>query len=708
MTAATPTRQASGAPLGLALLLERGGVTLVAPARALASGVTLLEFAATLSGPRPGSAAECRARVCGVGSVRLRVEVEVLLAWVRGRVGAGLPGWSVEQVEWDMAEGTGDAVWTLRGRDWAGASAWLRVEATVALRGGVVEIGARRCWWLGPAGTTAERQWRALTRRLCGRGVVVRGGRLVVDVLRAGVGVEFAAAGWRLPGMAGVACRLRVAAGSLEWRAGAAAGSSGREDGGWSLGQVRSGEGGESELEAGSTGFDPLAQVRGWLRGDRGERGRAERALAGLAAAVPELAGELSRVRVAALRFVDRAACVAALGEWISWAPTDSEPRWLLVVQQARRGDDDGVQAALAGLAGLPAETAVWTRRVLAQAIALQRRELRGAGARALLEPLVAGLPGCPQELQAAVWRALARARAADAATPGSAVEAAVAAALGEEGWRRREEAGELRGQVAAALVASGRREADTTRLLRRMLGDERPGRGERGGAVREDRSEGAVREDRSEGRGSVRIVADYYAQEGRWTELVTLLGRELVALDGVARVQVLRRLARIYLNYLHDPVNAERALRVALAALGEDEGTRRDRSLLHEELATCLEMQGRHAEAMGQLEGAQALELSEGTGVELAEGTGGVELAEGTGGVELAEGTGGTGEGDELARVLTEVARAGTVAQLDAVLAAAAALHGSPARLRVALQAWATGRPLQPGLTLGLARLHG
>ena len=44
---------------------------------------------------------------------------------------------------------------------------------------------------------------------------------------------------------------------------------------------------------------------------------------------------------------------------------------------------------------------------------------------------------------------------------------------------------------------------------------------------------------------------------------------------------------------------------------------------------------------------------------------------------------------------------------QLDAVLAAAAALHGSPARLRAELQAWATGRPLEPGLALGLARLH-
>jgi hypothetical protein len=46
-------------------------------------------------------------------------------------------------------------------------------------------------------------------------------------------------------------------------------------------------------------------------------------------------------------------------------------------------------------------------------------------------------------------------------------------------------------------------------------------------------------------------------------------------------------------------------------------------------------------------------------------------------------------------------------MAQLDAVLLAAAALHGSAARLRVELQAWSAGRSLQPGLTLGMARLH-
>ena len=55
--------------------------------------------------------------------------------------------------------------------------------------------------------------------------------------------------------------------------------------------------------------------------------------------------------------------------------------------------------------------------------------------------------------------------------------------ALGEEGWRRREEAGELRAQVAAALVASGRPEAETAPLLRRLLGDVRPGRWDRSGA---------------------------------------------------------------------------------------------------------------------------------------------------------------------------------------------------------------------------------
>ena len=614
MTAATHTRQASRTPLGLALLLERGGATLVAPARTLAAGVVLEAFAAGVEGARPGSTAGCRGRRCVVREVGLKVELAALEAWVLGRVSGGLPGWSVEQVLVDMSEGTG-AVWTLRGRDEAGATAWLRVELAVVVDAGRVRLRAGRCWWLGPPGSTAARQWRALGRKLCGGGVGWVRGELVVEVLRAAVGAEFAAAGWRLPVVE--RARLRVDGGAVVWGVGGEGWSEGQV--GWSEGQVGWPEGqvdaGWSEGQVGwpegqvvGAGFDPLGRVRGWLRGDRGERARADRALAELATAVPAIAGELGRARVAALRFLDRDGCVAALRAWALACPEDGEPRWLLVVQQALRGDQDGVIAALGELVAAPGDELVKTRRSLALAIALARRDAGAAEARALLEPLVAGLPRAPQELQAAVWRALARARAADAAAPGVVVEDAVAAALGEEGWRRRGETGELRAQVAAALVASGRGEADTTRLLRRMLGDERP-RGER-----------AVREDRSDPRGSARIVADYYAQEGRWAELVTLLGRELVTLDGVARIQALRRIARIYRHYLHDPASAEQALRAALAQPGDDEGTRHDRLLLHGELVTCLEMQGRFAEAALHLEGALAPELADG---EVSEGTG-------------------------------------------------------------------------------------
>jgi len=127
LTAATHTRQASRTPLGLALLLERGGATLVAPARTLAAGVVLEAFAAAVEGARPGSTAGCRGRRCVVREVGLKATLAALEAWVLGRVRGGLPGWSVEQVLVDMSEGTG-AVWTLRGRDEAGATAWLRVE----------------------------------------------------------------------------------------------------------------------------------------------------------------------------------------------------------------------------------------------------------------------------------------------------------------------------------------------------------------------------------------------------------------------------------------------------------------------------------------------------------------------------------------------------------------------------------------------------
>lgn len=58
------------------------------------------------------------------------------------------------------------------------------------------------------------------------------------------------------------------------------------------------------------------------------------------------------------------------------------------------------------------------------------------------------------------------------------------------------------------------------------------------------------------------------------------------------------------------------------------------------------------------------------------------------------------------VARVALEAARAGTLARLDAILAAAAALVGSPPLLRFELRAWAAGRPLHAGVVLALARL--
>jgi hypothetical protein len=219
------------------------------------------------------------------------------------------------------------------------------------------------------------------------------------------------------------------------------------------------------------------------------------------------------------------------------------------------------VVAALPGLAALPGPAPAGRR--LALALALLRRPAGAAGARALLEPLADG--GSP-----AVWRALARARAGDPAARPQEVDAALAAALGEDGWRRREQAAALRAEVAEALVTSGRKEATTVAALRRVLG--LAGRGRRGAGdgagVPKDRSgarAGAgVPKDRSRGRelrASVRLLADFHAQEGRWRELVALLSRELTGLGGAARARTREQIARIHLHYLHDPDAAARVL---------------------------------------------------------------------------------------------------------------------------------------------------
>lgn len=568
----SPRQVAGGTPLGLALLLERSGVRLVAPARALAPGVELLEFVASFTGPRPATAASCRERVCRADLLRLQVDAPGLLGWVTRRlVGLGLPGWRVEHVEWDMSEGTDDgAAWILRGVADCGAAVWLRIELQARATGGRIVVGARRCWLLGPPGLAGGRIWRALVRRLGrGPGLSARGEALVIEVLRASLGAEFAAAGWRLPDGAGLRCRIEVRRDAVRVSLEAGAGVVG-----WPEGQV--------DAQAPE---DPLLQARGWLRGEPAARARADALLRELAAAHPTVAEALLRALAQAQRFVARDRCVAALEEWARVVPDDGEVWWLLTVQRAILGDPDGVIAALRG-------GPRGVQRRLALALMLQRVVGGAVEARAVLEPLVAELPGHPAELQAAVWRALARSRAGDRATPALAVLAAVHAALGEDGWRRREEAGELRAQVAAAVVTSGRPEAETTPLLRRLLGDVRPGRWDRS-ASPAALVEGRARRERGEGRASTRLVSEYLAQEGRWSELVAVLERQLVRLAGVTRIQALRRIARIHWHHLHDPVRAAQALRAALEQTGEDAGTRSELQAARMELVTCLAMQG-------------------------------------------------------------------------------------------------------------------
>ncbi len=564
---ARPSRQAAGStPLGLALLLERSGVRLVAPTQTLAPGIELLEFVASFPGPRPATAASCRERPCQADLLRLRVGAAALLDWVRARLEAAqLPGWRVEHVASDMSERADDPwAWTLTGVADSGAAVWLRIELQLHPEGGRLGVSARRCWLLGPSELACGRIWRALVRWLGrGPGLTGRGERLMIDVVRASLGPGFAAAGWRLPGSAALRLGLEVTGDALVL--GLAARASVVS---WPEGQVDDGRAEGPE--------DPLAQVRGWLRGGPTARALADAALQELAAQHPVVAGALLRARALALRFVARDRCVAALHAWLGVAPEDREARWLLAVQHAMSG-------ARAALLEVLRQGGNGVRERLALALVLQQEKDGAAEARAHLEGLVGEVAECAAPLQAAVWRGLARSRAGDRATPAMAVLAAVSAALGEEGWRRREEAGELRAQVAAALVASGRPEAETTPLLRRLLGDVRPGRWDRPG----QRVEVAA------GRTSARLVSEYLAQEGRWSELVAVLGRQLVRLGGVPRIQTLRRIARIHRHHLYDPASAEQALRVALEQPAEDEASSRALDEVRAELATCLEMQG-------------------------------------------------------------------------------------------------------------------
>ncbi len=482
-------------PPGLALLLERGS------ARLVASGFGYGECEVAVGGA-PRSVADCRGRTGAVTRLRARVPVAAIVGWVQR-------GWPSGQVHWDMSGGTG--VWTLEG-----GGVWWRIEPAVRVDGGLVRVRPRRSWLLGPPGLTAARAWLALARRLVGCGVRVEGGALVIDVARAAIGRRFAAAGWRVPGLGTAAVRVTGEGVEVVGGEGCPMGQVG-----WSSGQI---EEGWSEGPV-----DVLADVRGWLCGSVVERGRASERLRALAAELPAVAGPLARARATALRFVDRAGCVAAVRDWLAAEPC-AEAWWWLAVQS--RGTADGLATGLAGLADVATSEVVRVQRVLALAQALGRVTGRAAEARTLLEPRVLG-----GETPAEVWRTVARLRAADPAARATEVEAALTAALGEDGWRHRSDTGDLRGSVAEAVMRSGRTEASMTALLRRIL------IGRRKRASGEAEVVGM--------RQSTQIVADYYAQDGRWRELVALLEREVGRMDEAPRAEALRRIARIRRHYL-------------------------------------------------------------------------------------------------------------------------------------------------------------
>ncbi|MBL9101666.1 MAG: hypothetical protein JNL82_11955 [Myxococcales bacterium] len=542
----------SSAPRGLALLLERGGARLVAEGREV-GGARVADCEMAVRG-RPRTVAECRGAVGAITRLAVVVPFDVVEAWVRRRlVGEHVGGWRIEQVRWDRSEGTG--AWELVGRGEEG-EVWLRGELVVRCDGGM-RVWLRRGWLLGPPGVTLARSWAAVLRRLRGAGIAADGGELAIDAGAAALGGVFAAAGWRVPGRAAGArvwvthegVELRAGSGWPEGQAGWPEGQVGWPEGqvvhgwregqaGWREGQVgwregqagwREGQVGWREGQAvrgwpeGQAGWpegqvvDVLAEVRAGLRGPPDQRAAACERLRALAEELPGAEERLSRACVRALRFVDAEACAAALGE-----PTDAAGWWTRVA--LARGSADELLKMLGGLMGVCEAEGVR----LARALVLARAPEGVVEARALLEAMAT------DGGSAAVLRALACVRAADASAKAVEVEAALTAALGEDGWRRREEASDLRGLVAEAVMRSGRSETAKAALLRRVLVGARRGRA----GEREERRPGL--------RKSAQIVADFYAQDGRWRELVGLLERELGRLDEVSRGDALARLARL------------------------------------------------------------------------------------------------------------------------------------------------------------------
>ena len=582
MASATGRKRQDGG-LGLRVELERarGGEArarvLAGPAE-LAPGVRLV----SLVGEPVGPVGEPWRGGCRALEVRLEVAAEALAGAAARLVGREVAGWRIGQVALDL--GGDGGVLTLAGPSDAGWPALVQVELAARAEGERVRVVARRVWATGPLAPAGGDLCARIAEAFAAGsgGAVARGAGVVIDpgwVVRRG----FSTVGARAPRTAGlVPARVRVEGPGVRVQLV-------RRD--MVEGTGSEGQGGEdmsSEVVE-----DPLAGLRAALRaGDR------RRALAELDRfpALPghpgarRLARALAQVRAELLRFVDRTRGAAALRAWLAAAPDDPAAWWRFVVQHHRAGDGEGVVRGLVALERTPGPPGAALRRRAAWATVQALALGAGARARAGLEGM--SWAGSPAAI-AAAWRALALARAVDPEVPVAAIEAAVAAGLAGEAGRPWCAPEAFKARVAEAVLRSGRLDAEAAGLLQRLVGA--PG-GE--GQVAGDRVEGA-------GDGAARAAgAGFYAQHGRWEELVELLGRALVRQAGPERAATLRELAEVH-GRLGDPASAEQALRLALAEPGADA------EALHEALVACLEDQGRFAAAAEHAAGCVAAELA-------------------------------------------------------------------------------------------------
>lgn len=348
-----------------------------------------------------------------------------------------------------------------------------------------------------------------------------------------------------------------------------------------------------------------------------------------------------------------------------------------------------GVHARLGELFDGPLPRAGLAAEQLARAFVIDpdRQKTAGERARALLRTLAADEAGrvladlSGMSERAAAWAAEVRGEldAADGAERVATLRAALAERAGED-----PELPRLRRELAAALLELGDPDAALATCL-----------------------EGPGREDMA----LIAVAAGLLGRAERWGELAQLCERAAAlagaAGDGPAQASWLTRAAQACIDHAAHPRRAMHdARRLLLQACAADPRCEPARASLVP-LSFAEHRWDEVLQAANELRAAGGIEHDVMIPAAIAE-------AWHTGSDALARAVGPRHPTATLrrllwpsvARVALEAARGGTLERLDAILAAAAALVGSPPLLRFELRAWAAGRPLHAGVVLALARL--